>query len=421
VIRWGCIADDFTGGTDVAAAFRRAGLSVTLQFGLPTEQSPAPDTDAVVIALKTRTIPAEDAVEESLASLRWLLTHGTERYYFKYCSTFDSTDDGNIGPVADALLDELGETTTLVCPASPEHGRTSYLGHLFVGAHLLAESSMRHHPLTPMTDSLITRVLARQTTGAVGLLPLTAVRSGPEGVRSQLEQLRLSETRHIVVDAVTDGDLRNVAQGADAIRLLTGGAGLAGALGSVLDMARPSSPQGDGETLVLPTGAGIILAGSCSTATLEQIATAAKVFPSYRLDPASIPDVEELRGDVRGWLEDNWARGPLLVYSSAGSDEREAAVAAWGPRTADLLEETLGQVARTAVELGAVRVVVAGGETSGAVVQSLDVAQVIVAGEADRGVPWCLATDGRDLGLLLKSGNFGAPDLLVRAMEGLTP
>jgi uncharacterized protein YgbK (DUF1537 family) len=420
VIRWGCIADDFTGGADVAAAFRRAGLSVTLQFGLPTEQSPTPNTDAVVIALKTRTIPAEDAVEESLAALRWLVTQGTERYYFKYCSTFDSTDDGNIGPVADALLDELGETTALVCPASPEHGRTSYLGHLFVGAHLLAESSMRHHPLTPMTDSLITRVLARQTTGAVGLLPLTAVRSGADGVRSHLQDLRRSGTRHIVVDAVTDGDLRSVAQGADAIRLLTGGAGLAGALASVVDMARPSSPQCDGETLVLPTGAGVILAGSCSTATLEQVATATKVFPSYRLDP-SVADVEELRDDVLSWLEDNWAHGPLLVYSSAGPDERQAAVAAWGPRTAELLEETLGQVARRAVKLGAVRVVVAGGETSGAVVQSLDVAQVIVAGEADRGVPWCLAADGRDLALLLKSGNFGAPDLLVRAMEGLTP
>lgn len=408
----GCVADDFTGGTDVAAALRRAGLSVRLHFGLPDEGAAA-CTDAVVIALKTRTVPPADAVAQSLAALGRLEEDGVDRVYLKYCSTFDSTPDGNIGPVADALLTRLGESTTLVCPASPEHGRTVYQGHLFVGDTLLSESSMRHHPLTPMTDARLARVLAPQTDGRVGLLPLQTVREGADAVGHELKRLADEGVRHVVVDAVTDADLRDVAKGAARLRLLTGGAGLAGAVAAELG-------QGVGRETAsadLPAGPGVVLAGSCSAATLAQVAAAAEVFPAYRLDPAATPDPAEMLDRARDWLRATWGRGSVLVYSSAGPEDRERARAAMGPDTSAVLERTLGQLAREAVALGATRVVVAGGETSGAVVQALGVRAVTVDSEADRGVPWCLTSGTPRLALLLKSGNFGSPDLLVRALD----
>jgi uncharacterized protein YgbK (DUF1537 family) len=413
VIALGCIADDFTGGTDVAAALRRAGLTVTLYFGLPGT-APAPTSDAVVIALKTRTVAAQEAVEESLTALSWLQSQDVDKVYFKYCSTFDSTAEGNIGPVTDALLGAVGERQTVICPASPEHGRTVYQGHLFVGRDLLSESSMRHHPLTPMTDANLVRVLSPQSDGLVGLLRLQVVQEGSDAVAEQLEQLAADGVRHVVVDAVTDGDLQTIVAGAQHLRLLTGGAGLAGALGTALSTHLPV----EGPTVALPGGPGVVLAGSCSAATLEQVAAAEEAFPSHRLDPAATPDPDEMLGKALAWLRANWGAGPLLVYSSAGPHERERARAAMGPDTADVLERTLGHVAREAAALGAARIVVAGGETSGAVVQALDVHTVTVEGEADRGVPWCLTHHEPPMALLLKSGNFGRADLLVRSMEG---
>ena len=409
----GCIADDFTGGSDVAAALRRSGLSVALLFDVPDTATPVPDVDAVVIALKTRTVPAAEAVQTSLAALAWLQDHDVDRVYFKYCSTFDSTDDGNIGPVADALLDALGETTTIVCPASPEHGRTMYLGHLFVGDRLLSESSMRHHPLTPMTDPDIVRVLSRQTDGEVASVPLPVYAQGPAAVTVAIKEHVAAGVRHVVTDAVTDDDLRTVAEGADGIRLLTGGAGLAGALGSVIARtAGAATPASD-----LPAGPAVVLAGSCSAATLAQVARAAEVMPSYRLDPAATPNPGDMLKVVTDWLTAHEGEDAVLIYSSAGPEDRERARAAMGPDTSEHLELTLGNLARTAVDHGVRRVVVAGGETSGAVVQALGVRSVVIDHEADRGVPWCLTGDG--VALLLKSGNFGTEDLLVRA-SGVT-
>jgi uncharacterized protein YgbK (DUF1537 family) len=415
MIALGCIADDFTGGTDVAAALRRAGMRVALLFGQPDANTEVPPTDAVVIALKTRTVPAAEAVAQSLAALAWLEAHGLEKLYFKYCSTFDSTDDGNIGPVTDALLDALDEPITLICPASPEHGRTTYLGHHFVGDKLLSESSMRHHPLTPMTDPDLRRMLARQTDGTVGHLRLPVVRSGADAVTSALKQAREGGTRHVVVDAVADDDLATVAAGSRDVRLLTGGAGFAGALGAAL-RTRPTEATAEP---TLPAGPGIALAGSCSAATLAQVAHASRNLPSYRLDPAATPDPERMLDQARSWLRKNWQQGPLVIYSSAGPEDREQARRAMGPDTSEILELVLGQLAREAVQRGAVRIAVAGGETSGAVVQALGVASVLVAREADRGVPWCLSLDHPPVALLLKSGNFGSEDLLTRALQGV--
>lgn len=409
MIAIGCIADDFTGGSDVAAALRRAGLSVALLLDVPDADADLPATDAVVIALKTRTVPATEAVRTSLAALEWLQSRDVDRVYFKYCSTFDSTDDGNIGPVTDALLSRLGESTTVVCPASPEHGRTMYRGHLFVHDQLLSESSMRHHPLTPMTDSDIVAVLGRQTEAAVGRLSLITAREGVEATRSTIKELRAAGVRHVVTDAIDDTDLRVLAEATTDLRLLTGGAGLAGALGAVL------AAEGDLAAApgALPDGPAVVLAGSCSAATLAQVAEATEVMPSYRLDPSATPEPGEMLRAATDWLSAHRGDERVLIYSSAGPEDRERARAAMGSDIAEHLEHILGELARTAVAQGVRRVVVAGGETSGAVVRALGVRSVVVDHEADRGVPWCLTGDG--VALLLKSGNFGSEDLLVRA------
>lgn len=420
--RLGCIADDYTGGTDVAAGLRRVGVPTVLLFGPPDPGQDLPDCQAVVVALKTRTIPAAEAVAQTLQARQWLVERGVSTVYFKYCSTFDSTDEGNIGPVTDALLDEARAGLTLICPASPEHGRTVYQGHHFVGDTLLSESSMRHHPLTPMTDSNLVRVLGRQTPHPVGLLPLPVLRAGIDAARDHLTRLAGDGIRHVVVDVTEDADLMVAAEAGRDLAVLTGGAGLARAYGAVA-LAADTDPTGDVHD-TLPTGPGLVLAGSCSAATLGQIEQARARFPSYQLDPVATPDAETMLTAATAWLTENLGHGPVLIYSSAPAAQRQAAVAAMGPRTADILEHTLGRLAHTAVDQGIRRVVVAGGETSGAVTAALGVRTVLVSGEEDTGVPWCL-TDGRDetpaLALLLKSGNFGRPDLLVRAMDGVTP
>ncbi|MEU6644037.1 3-oxo-tetronate kinase [Saccharomonospora sp. NPDC046836] len=398
----GCIADDYTGGTDVAAALRRAGLRTVLFFGSPADDAALPQCDAVVVALKTRAVAPAAAVDETLGVQRWLAGHGVGRVFFKYCSTFDSTDAGNIGPVADALLDAAGADLTVVCPAAPEHGRTVYQGHLFVGDRLLSESSMRHHPLTPMTDADLVRVLGRQTRHAVGLVPLDVVRAGATAVRAHLNTLRNKEIRYAVTDAVTDDDLAAIAAATTDLAVLTGAAGLGRAVGEAA-VPEPVSTQ---ELPELPAGPAIVLAGSCSAATLAQVERARAELPSYRLDQAGDPDV--LRDNVLRWLRDH-AGGPVLVYSSAPPELRA------GPDAAELFERTLAAVGAAAVGLGYRRLVVAGGETSGAVVNAVGVTAVEVGAEAHPGVPWCFSTGEPRLALLLKSGNFGGPDLLVRA------
>ncbi|WP_406690785.1 four-carbon acid sugar kinase family protein [Saccharopolyspora sp. ID03-671] len=392
----GVIADDYTGGTDVAAALRRGGLRVVLHFGLPDERWAAPECDALVIALKTRTTEPDRAVEQSLRAQRLLAERGASRLYFKYCSTFDSTDEGNIGVVADALADATGEALTIVCPASPEHGRTVYQGHLFVGDRLLSESSMRHHPLTPMTDPDLVRVLGRQTARPVANLPLAVVRGGAEAVRLELDRLRANGIRHVVADAVIDEDLTALARACPDRRLLTGGAGLAGALGG--------GTGAHAEGADLPGGPGIVLAGSCSTTTLTQVAGAREEMPSLRLRLGN-------EDEAMTWLADH-ARQTVMIYASAPPEERG------GPGEAEAFEHALAALGRRAVELGYRRLVVAGGETSGAVVKALGVESVEVTAEADRGVPWCVSTGEPRIALLLKSGNFGGRDLLSRAARG---
>lgn len=406
----GCIADDYTGGSDVAAALRRHGLRTVLLFGSPDDTLQVDDCDAVVVALKSRALPAEVAVAMSLAARAWLADRGVLRNYFKYCSTFDSTDAGNIGPVADALLDAAAESVTVVCPAAPGHGRTLYNGHLFVGDRLLSESSMARHPLTPMTDSDVVAVLSRQTPHRVGLIPLTVVRQGAAEISAQIAALGRRGVRYIVVDAIDDTDLSALAAAGIDMGVVTGSAGLAGALGAILHDR--DTEHTHRRSVPAPTGATVIFAGSCSQATLGQVEQAVQRYPSYRLDPRTVERTTDLYPGALSWLGENLGSTPVIVYSSAPASERGPT----DPAVAAALEAVMGNLAAAAVEAGAQRIVVAGGETSGAIVDALGIKAVEVNAEMDTGVPWCsTVVDDAPVTLLLKSGNFGRQDLLVRA------
>ncbi|MFJ8539463.1 3-oxo-tetronate kinase [Streptomyces sp. NPDC093591] len=418
-LRIGCIADDFTGGTDVAAAFRRAGLRTALVFGVPDATTPLPaDCDAAVIALKSRSTPAAEAVEESLAAQRWLWSKGAAQIYFKYCSTFDSTPKGNIGPVTDALLDAAGTDITLACPASPPNGRTVYQGHLFVHDQLLSDSPLRHHPLNPMTDSSLPRLLAAQSPHRVGLIPLPTVRAGVDAVREALLAHRHDGVRHVIADALTDDDLAVLGAAALELPVVTGAAGLAEGLGHAYPVTNTSAAE------PMPAGGrAAVLAGSCSARTLEQIAQFyAAGLPSLHLDVLAAAAGRDIAAEALTWFDAQDPALPVLVHASASPDELAAVQRQLGvAEAAAQVEGLLGTLAVQFVERGVRRLLVAGGETSGAVTTALDIRTVLVGEEADPGVPWTHATTAHgDLSLMLKSGNFGAPDLFLRALEDHT-
>ena len=413
----GAIADDFTGGTDVAVALRRAGLRTVVLFGIP-EDDVLPDHDAIVIALKSRTIAAADAVRESLEAAQWLRDHGVDQLFFKYCSTFDSRPEGNIGPVADALADLLGATRAAVVPSSPEHGRTQFMGHLFVGQQLLSDSPMRHHPLTPMTDSFIPRVLETQTSRPVVLVDHAEVRQGREHLRAAFDTAQADGARYIVVDAVSDDDLIEIGYACIDDVFVTGAAGLAGGLGVArFNRAGAATPDALG---IDPVGdvPAAVLAGSCSARTLEQIDHMQADHDSFWLDAVSLPDPQALAARALAWYDGRSTSSAPLIYSSLPPAELSHVQSVLGVAGASqILETAMGIIARGLVERGVSRLVVAGGETSGAVVTALDVAGGLIGAEAAPGVPWIYTTGSTPVALLLKSGNFGDAGLLARAVE----
>ena len=408
-MRLGCVADDYTGAADVATALRRAGCDTMLHFGTPEASIDVADADAVVVGLRIRTAPAQVAVRMALHAHAWLACRGAEQIYFKYCSTFDSTDAGNIGPIADALAATTETPLTVVCPAAPEHGRTVYQGHLFVGSVLLSDTSMRDHPLTPMRDSSVIRTLARQTDSPVASVPHEYVRQGADAVAERLSRLRWRGVRYAVVDALSEHDLRTVAEASASLRLVTGAAGLAASLGRAY--GSPAARAGSSPELALPEGTTAILAGSCSATTIEQVAHAARELPAYRVAPTASTSAEGLVSACVGWLDDELAgASAALIHSSAPPGERSA-------RDAPLVERVMGGVARALAERGVRRFVVAGGETAAAVLDALEVRSCRVGPEEARGVPWLISDDERRLALLLKSGNLGDPKLFIRASE----
>jgi uncharacterized protein YgbK (DUF1537 family) len=417
----GCIADDLTGATDLANALARRGMHVVQTIGAPAPNDPVPDAEAIVVAMKSRTNPPDEAVAMSLAACRWLKQAGAGQFYFKYCSTFDSTDKGNIGPVADALLQELGADFSIACPAFPETGRTIYLGHLFVGKQLLSDSPMRNHPLTPMTDANLVRVLGRQTKSKVDLVPLSVMRQGAAAVRDAFGKLAAGGVRYAITDAVEDNDLLILGEACAGLKLVTGGSGAAIGLPENFRRAGLIPKRDAVEPLPAVGGFGAVLAGSASQATLGQIVAMRAICPVLALDPFRIAENKAaVIAGALAWARPELEKGPVLIYASAPPDQVAAVQAKLGREHAGaLIEDTMAKIAQGLVAAGVRRLVVAGGETSGAVVQGLGVKALRIGPQIDPGVPATLAIGEPRLALALKSGNFGGEDFFMKALSHL--
>lgn len=413
----GVIADDFTGATDVASMLVRAGMRTVQVIGVPQGADERPEADAIVVALKSRTIPAFDAIAQSLAALRWLQNAGARQFYFKVCSTFDSTPAGNIGPVTEALMDALGAPFAFACPAFPENGRTVFRGHLFVGDTLLSDTGMRQHPLTPMTDANLVRVLQAQTKRRVGLLRHDAVGRGATAIRARIEVLIAEGKELAIADAVADDDLRALAQAAVDHPLITAGSGVALGLPAVYAERGWLVPDADAAQLDAVGGHAAVLSGSCSTATNAQVAQwLDDGRPALRIDPQALAAGVPVAADAIAWARSQLAQAPVLLYATAAAEDVAATQAALGvERAGQLVEQCFAQVAQGLHDGGVRRFVVAGGETSGAVVQALGVQALRIGAPIDPGVPWTQAI-GRPLLLALKSGNFGSADFFAKAL-----
>lgn len=413
----GCIADDLTGATDLGVTLAREGLSVTQLNGVPGADLQVPQADAVVVALKSRTNAPEEAVAWSLAALDWLRKQGAERIYFKVCSTFDSTPRGNIGPVAEALLTALDADFTVATPAYPRNGRTVYLGHLFVGSELLSDSGMRNHPLTPMTDANLVRVLAAQTRGRVELVSYADVEAGAEAVAARITALRANGVRHAVLDATRDAHLEAAGAACLDLALTTGGAGLGMGLARAL-VAQGRVKRGAQARLPVLDSPAVLLSGSCSGATLAQIDAVKNDYPGFRLEPEKLAAGAAHLDAALAWAYPKLGETPILLYASAPPSSVSQARDALGQaRAAQLVEDAFRRIARELAAKGVRRFVVAGGETSGAVVEALGVRALAIGPEIAPGVPWTWAVAGEPFQLALKSGNFGGPDFFRRAFE----
>ncbi|NMM80439.1 hypothetical protein B2J86_05765 [Acidovorax sp. SRB_14] len=411
----GCIADDFTGATDLANNLVRGGMRVMLTMGVPPMRLTV-DVDAVVVSLKSRTVPVTDAVRDTLNAADWLRSQGARQVYFKYCSTFDSTPDGNIGQVTEALMDALGTDFTIATPAFPDNQRTVFKGHLFVGDVLLHESSMRDHPLTPMTDPNLVRVLQAQCSRKVGLIDYRVVAEGEGAIRARIAQLRAEGVGIAIVDAISNADLARMAPAFHDIPLVTAGSGLASGLTANFGI----SPSEKASSLPAAGGFQAVVSGSCSLATQRQTLAFAKTGrPAVGVDPLRLAAGEDVVGDVLAWAEPLLKDGPVLVYSTAEAGAVKAVQAKLGVEQGGaLIEHAMAAIARGLVERGVRQLVVAGGETSGACVQELGVMQMQIGTQIDPGVPWCHAyCDGAPDGMhiALKSGNFGGEEFFTKA------
>jgi uncharacterized protein YgbK (DUF1537 family) len=419
----GCIADDFTGGTDLAGMLVKAGMRTVQMIGVPQGTVPD-DVDAVVIALKSRTAPVEEAVGVSLAALRWLQEASCRQIYSKYCSTFDSTPKGNIGPIAEALMVALGTDFTIACPAFPANGRTVYQGHLFVGDALLSDSGMRHHPLTPMTDANLVRVLQQQVRRRVGLVDHATVARGASAIAERFSVLRAEGQGFAIVDAITDEDLNAIGAACADLPLVTGGSGIA--LGLPQNFRRLGLlPERTVASNLPPTGGlRAVVSGSCSVATQGQVAAMRARHPAFHVDPLRLAQGEDVVGAALDWAGPRLAK-PVLVYATAAPEiVREIQRQLGVERAGHMVEDALASIARGLVGLGVGQLIVAGGETSGAVVKALGVSGLRIGPEIDPGVPWTVALQEengkRPLALALKSGNFGSGDFFLKAWSHMS-
>ncbi len=423
----GCIADDFTGGTDLAGMLVKAGMRTVQLIGVPAGPLPfdAEGVDAVVIALKSRTSPVDEAVDESLAALRWLQQAGCRQFYFKYCSTFDSTPRGNIGPVAEALMKALDTNFTIACPAFPANGRTIYKGYLFVGNELLSESGMRNHPLTPMTDPSLVRVLQQQVSGKVGLADYAVVEQGADAIGARFTALREQGCNFAVVDAVSNRDLEAIGAACADLPLVTGGSGIALGLPENFRRRGLLARLDAADALPATGGSRAVISGSCSQATQRQVALMREQAPAFHVDPLALARGEDVVAAALAWASGHVGQAPLLIFATATPETVKAVQAQLGvERAGSMVEEALAAIAQGLVELGVGQLIVAGGETSGAVVKALGVSGLRIGPEIDPGVPWTTALqekrEGPPLALALKSGNFGSEDFFLKAWSSLS-
>lgn len=420
----GCIADDYTGASDLANTLTRCGLRTVQTIGIPADDLKLPEVDAVVVSLKSRSIAASAAVEKSRAAEKWMRSRGADHVLFKICSTFDSTDKGNIGPVMDALRLDSGDNIVLVTPAFPETGRTVYQGNLFVGAVPLNESPLKDHPLNPMHDSNLVRVLARQSATNIGLVDLGVVACGADVVRAHLDGLSENGFGAAIIDAVFASDLETIGAVALGHRVSVGASGMG--LGLARALVASGRVKANAATSIKDTpvgGAAACLAGSCSQATLQQIARAEQVMPVLHLDSEQViaGDAEVQR--ALGWAKERLGKGPVLIASSSTPDQVTALQKRHGrDATGHAIEQAMADLAEGLVRAGVQRLVVAGGETSGAVVDRLGIPGFLVGAEIAAGVPVLRAVGAaeRQMLLALKSGNFGGPSFFEDALGLMT-
>lgn len=416
----GCIADDYTGASDLANTLTRAGLRTVQTIGVPSDDLAPPEVDAVVVSLKSRSIEAGLAVTRSRAAEKWLRGRGADHVLFKICSTFDSTDAGNIGPVMDALRADSGDAIVLVTPAFPETGRTVYQGNLFVGLVPLNESPLKDHPLNPMHDSDLVRVLVRQSKTKVGLIALATLTRGAEAVRAQLADLAAKGFGAAIIDAVFDRDLETIGGVALDHRLSVGASGIG--LGIARALVGSGKVKSSAESAIPDTAVGgpaACLAGSCSQATLQQIANAEKAMAVLHLDPERVVAGKDEAGRALAWAKTRISEGPILIASSSTPEEVAALQSRHGRDAAGhAIEQAMADIAEGLVRSGVRRLVVAGGETSGAVVDRLRIPGFLVGAEIAAGVPVLRAVGADNGGMLLalKSGNFGGPEFFSDAL-----
>ncbi len=420
-ISLGCIADDYTGASDLANTLTRCGLRTVQTIGVPAADLALPEVDAVVVSLKSRSIEAGLAVSRSRDAEKWLRGRGAAHVLFKICSTFDSTDAGNIGPVMDALRADCGETIVLVTPAFPETGRTVYMGNLFVGPVPLNESPLKDHPLNPMHDSNLVRVLARQSKTGIGLVALADIARGPDAVRARLADLSKKGFGAAIADAVFDRDLETIGRVALDHRVSVGASGLGLGLARALAASSKAASNAPNATSEAPVGGpAACLAGSCSQATLEQIANAEADMPVLHLDPDQVVVGKDEARRALAWAKARLGEGPILIASSSAPDQVAALQARHGRDAAGhAIEQAMADIAQGLVEVGVRRLVVAGGETSGAVVDRLGIPGFLVGAEIAAGVPVLRAVGAKDGAMLLalKSGNFGGPEFFSDALD----
>ena len=416
----GCIADDFTGATDLANNLVRAGMRVVQAIGVPATPLDA-DVDAVVVALKSRTVAPAEAIAQSLHALRWLQAQGARQIYFKYCSTFDSTSQGNIGPVTEALMEALQCEFTVATPAFPDNKRTVFKGYLFAGDVLLNESGMQNHPLTPMTDANLVRVLQAQCTRKVGLIDHAVVARGVAAITERIAQLKSEGISIAIVDAVSNDDLLRLGPALAKMPLVTAGSGVAIGLPANFGLA-PSS-----QASALPAASGLraVVSGSCSLATNRQVLDfIQRGGAALAIDPLRIAAGVDVAAEALAWAAPLVGKQPVLVYSTAEAGAVKSVQGKLGVEEAGaMVERTIAAIARGLVDQGVRQLVVAGGETSGACVQALGIAQMQIGPQIDPGVPWCHAraeaAQGAGVHIALKSGNFGGDDFFTKAFTVL--